>query len=112
LFAQRKTDRTQNKAGGGVHGNAILSRFPVVDSGVIVFRQFYDWTRSKDQPRRGARVAVWADLQIGEGKEIRVYSAHTENFCDGIDRLQQLLQISEHWIESKKCTPVVIGEFV
>lgn len=38
------------------------------------------------------RVAVWADLLHDEAQPpIRVYSAHTENYCDGVDRVKQLL---------------------
>jgi endonuclease/exonuclease/phosphatase family metal-dependent hydrolase len=89
--------RQSHLAGGGVHGNAILSRFPIKKSGAWAFKkQAYDWTKSASQPRRGARCVVWADLEYAQGQTFRVYSAHLENYCGCLERLEQLLEIVDH----------------
>ncbi len=95
--------RPPHLAGGGWHGNAILSRFPILRSGSVVFKQFFDWEKgSANQPRRGGRVAVWADIDI-DGVTARFYSAHTENYCGAIDRLEQLLQLTAEPFEGPLC---------
>lgn len=38
---------------------------------------------------------------------LRCYSAHTENYCDGIDRLEQLLEVVDHF--GSLDGPLVIG---
>ena len=35
--------RSKSTAGGGVHGNAILSIFPILDCGTIIHKKIYDW---------------------------------------------------------------------
>jgi endonuclease/exonuclease/phosphatase family metal-dependent hydrolase len=96
--------RPPHLAGGGWHGNAILSRFPIVRSGSVVLKQFFDWEAgSSRQPRRGGRVAVWADIDVGGGVVARFYSAHTENYCGAIDRLEQLLQLTAELFEGPLC---------
>jgi endonuclease/exonuclease/phosphatase family metal-dependent hydrolase len=101
--------RSARLAGGGVHGNAILSRHPIRQAGVVRLSQFYDWTKCTSQPRQGERVAVWADIELPQrgGEVMRFYSVHNENFCGALERLQQLCEIQQHrtvtWGNDKPC---------
>ncbi|KAH3744750.1 hypothetical protein Pelo_13872 [Pelomyxa schiedti] len=115
--------------GGGVHGNAVLSRLPLLRCGSFAFSsQPFDWTSRGavlGQPRRGARSAVWADLRLpqrtnngtdtGTGAEttLRVYSVHLENFTGIAGRLSQFSEVMLHAAkpEPTGCgnSPCVIG---
>lgn len=39
--------------GGGTHGNAIISRYPITKLSIISLPQGYDWSNSIHQPREG-----------------------------------------------------------
>jgi len=52
-------------------GNAVLSRYPIVDDGKVILPY-------EDIKREQKRIAVFATIDI-EGLLIRVYSVHTEN---------------------------------
>jgi endonuclease/exonuclease/phosphatase family metal-dependent hydrolase len=54
-------------------------------------------------------VAVWADVQVDSETTIRVYSAHTENLCGRIERLEQLCQIVKHARGTAPDFPCVIA---
>lgn len=75
--------------GGGVrhrceHGNAIVSRFPLGNVKLIRHEQTRSWNSTLQrvlhvgQPRHGGRVALTADIRIGE-RMLRVYSVHFES---------------------------------
>lgn len=100
--------RTAKLAGGGWHGNGILSKFPIVNCGSIVHTQIYDWSTFKLQPRKGGRITVWADICIHK-KIVRFYSSHLENFGGHVDRLRQFQEIHKHVMDTAPSTPVIIG---
>jgi len=75
--------------GGGVrrrceHGNAIVSRFPLGNVRLIRHQRTRSWHSRLQrilrvgQPRLGGRVALAADVRIGE-RTLRVYSVHFES---------------------------------
>lgn len=75
--------------GGGVrrrceHGNAILSRFPLGNVRLIRHQRTRSWHSTVQrilhlgQPRLGGRVALAADVRVGE-RMLRVYSVHFES---------------------------------
>ncbi len=101
--------RSAHLAGGGTHGNAILSKWPIVACGVVIFETCpYDWSKSGSQPRKGSRNAVWADIVFDRNRApMRVYSAHMENYCGAIERLSQLLEIVRHFGNQEG--PLVVG---
>mmetsp|Transcript_18331 Transcript_18331/g.43105 ORF Transcript_18331/g.43105 Transcript_18331/m.43105 type:complete len:321 (+) Transcript_18331:35-997(+) len=100
--------RTARLAGGGSHGNAVLTKFEVLSHGAFRHTQCFDWTRSKTQPRTGGRVVVWCDVQIPEtGSILRCYSAHLENFCGALQRVEQFSEILKHARHHEG--PVIIG---
>ncbi len=66
------------------HGNAILSRFPLGNVRLIRHQRSRSWNSTVQrilhvgQPRLGGRVALAADVRIGE-RMLRVYSVHFES---------------------------------
>jgi endonuclease/exonuclease/phosphatase family metal-dependent hydrolase len=58
------------------HGNAILSKFPIVSAEVVRFKHQLDWYNSTT-PRLGGRMALKAEIKVGN-KIIDVYSTHLE----------------------------------
>jgi endonuclease/exonuclease/phosphatase family metal-dependent hydrolase len=72
------------KGRAGLHGQAILSRYPITDAGVLVFadQARLRWRLNPFQPRRGGRMA----LKARTGGML-VYSAHLES--GGNDKLRR-----------------------
>jgi hypothetical protein len=70
--------------GGGVHGNAILTKYDFVHTRALVHAtQPFDWNlhgNQYGQPRHGARVAAVADIRTPVGV-ISCYCVHLENYC-------------------------------
>lgn len=66
------------------HGNAIVSRFPLGNVRLIRHRHTRSWHSAVQrilrvgEPRLGGRVALAADVRIGE-RTLRVYSVHFES---------------------------------
>lgn len=96
LFSRRRSARTQ---GGGWHGNAVLSRWPI--SGWEVVKHTHhpvDWDRDGDrlgEPRRGQRSTLCVKVDVGE-RQIAVYTAHLEVFCGILGRVRQFRDILRH----------------
>ena len=65
------------------HGNAIVSRWPLANVRQIRFAQNRSWYTSvgfpnPDEPRLGGRVAIAADLRVGD-RLLRLYALHLES---------------------------------
>ena len=75
------------KGRAALHGQAILSRYPIADVGVLVFADQADfrWRLNPVQPRRGGRMA----LRARTGGML-VYSAHLESGGNDTRRRRQL----------------------
>jgi endonuclease/exonuclease/phosphatase family metal-dependent hydrolase len=107
--------RSAKLQGGGEHGNAILSRFPIVNSGCVRHATIYDWEAHGwmwQQPRRGGRVFVWADVLVPQCGDTRVrcYSAHFENVSGCLGRLKQCAELLTHWTsDGAHARPSIIG---
>lgn len=90
--------RPAHLQGGGVHGNAILSRYELSHVHSALFRAqpgAASWRESRDQPRRGGRCYVSALVHTPQGA-VRVYSVHLEVLCGPVARVQQFLEVYEH----------------
>ena len=91
------------------HGNVILSRYPMGNVELIRFksassRYVYNL---HDELRVGGRMALSADIKVGE-KTVRVYSAHlASHFRDVKHRHKQVEEIVQH--QQAVQTPVIIG---
>jgi endonuclease/exonuclease/phosphatase family metal-dependent hydrolase len=101
-------DKTKDSP--GETGNAILSAFPLSEISVIRQLDVYSWTRwgwLQGQPRKGERVAIGATALLPDGRRLRVYVAHLENYGTGRGRARQMRQILED--AEKYKMPAVIG---
>ncbi|KAF8928234.1 hypothetical protein BGZ47_001752 [Haplosporangium gracile] len=88
--------RKNRDQGGGVHGNAILSRWPVNGFRVLDHvHHAYEWERDGlklNEPRLGRRFTVVADIQTPSGP-LLCYCAHLEVFTGIIGRISALSDI-------------------
>ena len=93
LYSRKRNPRTQ---GGGWHGNAILTRFPITSHHAIPHTHHpVDWEREGErmgEPRRGQRVTLCAILDV-YGRQMAVYTAHLEVFCGILGRIRQFRDI-------------------
>lgn len=111
--------RGKDLQGGGVHGNAILSRF---DFEPYVFPHSHHpvvWEAegaARNEPRRGERVVLAADVHIpGVPSPVVFYSLHLEVFCGIFDRLKQFADVLEdsrlRFDRDGRVYQVVMGDF-
>jgi endonuclease/exonuclease/phosphatase family metal-dependent hydrolase len=93
-----------------VHGQAILSRFPITDAGVLVFAEQarWRWRLNPVQPRRGGRMALRARTGA-----MLVYSAHLESGDNDSLRRKQLDEmVRDQQREAQPAERVVLaGDF-
>lgn len=96
-------ERGANLAGGGVHGNAILTRFAPSAVYRVELPRLFDWEQLPAglqpavtrQRRLGGRFALCADFQLGD-QTLTVASVHLENNGIGVDgRAAQLTHLAE-----------------
>lgn len=89
-------DRKDRDQGGGVHGNAILSKWPVNGFRVLDHvHHAYEWERDGlklKEPRLGRRFTIVADIQTPSGP-LLCYSAHLEVFTGIVGRISALSDI-------------------
>jgi endonuclease/exonuclease/phosphatase family metal-dependent hydrolase len=98
------------KGSAALHGQAILSRYPITDAGVLVFAEQarVRWRLNPVQPRRGGRMA----LRARTGGML-VYSAHLESGGNDTLRRKQLDEMV--WDQQREARPdervVLAGDF-
>ncbi|KAG2483952.1 hypothetical protein HYH03_017198 [Edaphochlamys debaryana] len=91
--------RAADAQGGGVHGNAILSKYDIIEARCVEHTTHpIDWELPPPQqphklaarePRKGRRVTTAATIATPQGP-LLVYSAHLECFCGALARMAQL----------------------
>jgi len=91
------------------HGNGILSKYPLGNVRAIRHKTQDNWYESSDEPRLGGRVAVYADVKIGE-KIVHLYSIHFESSVSEETRNAQSLELIEDG-KSKPYTIILGGDF-
>ncbi len=97
-------------------GQAVLSRFPISQARVLRFRhQLHNWGHrwmprwSWLQPRRGGRMALVVEVQLG-GQTWVIYDTHLESKADDADRVLQMREILEDIQEHYPAeTPVIVA---
>lgn len=78
------------------HGNAVLSRFPIGNVEQIRHGMNKSWFDVEDQPRLGGRVAIKADIEVGD-RYLHVYSLHFESgLLEDDYREAQAIELIEH----------------
>ena len=98
------------------HGQATLSRFPIIASRVLRFkRQSGFWNPKAPVPnvpffqrRIGGRIALVTELSIN-GKLLVVYNAHLESRSGGLIQDAQLREILDDLKQYPAGTPAIIG---
>jgi endonuclease/exonuclease/phosphatase family metal-dependent hydrolase len=73
-FVELEIDRVA----GGDTGQAILSRRPLTSAALTCHSSQSDWFASAEEPRLGQRVALHADVPVGD-RFARVYAVHLES---------------------------------
>lgn len=115
----------------GLHGNAIISRFPIKSTRIIRLPQCYDWfSREREninlvenirrqssklaldekiltEIRRGSRVALVAEIELPNSEIITAVSVHLENRCQPQCREKQM-QVLLAALQDVR-TPLVLG---
>ncbi len=117
----------------GMHGTAILSRYPIVSARNLRFKVCYDWYASEKaeigkleagrrlaadklflerigrEVRRGGRMALIAEIAVPDSptKKVTVVAAHLENKCRPECRLEQMDQLLKELERVKH--PIVLG---
>ncbi|KAG0354629.1 hypothetical protein BGZ54_001555 [Gamsiella multidivaricata] len=88
--------RKNRDQGGGVHGNAILSKWPINGFRVLDHvHHAYEWERDGlqlNEPRLGRRFTIVADVQTPSGP-LLCYCAHLEVFTGIVGRISALSDI-------------------
>jgi endonuclease/exonuclease/phosphatase family metal-dependent hydrolase len=130
LNAELRADPARYK---GLHGSAILSRYPISNVSILRLPVCHDWfgdevhsvskveqgkrlgsdkiflEKIEREIRRGGRIAIIADLKVSDmpGGKLTVVDAHLENKCTPECRRKQMNAILEN-IEKVK-TPLVLA---
>lgn len=98
----------QNGNREGLHGNAILSDYPLDRVAVVPLAPKYEWLHRENDPRLGLRTAVFAQVTI-DGKEIGLVCVHLENRCTPEQRREQVEALLDDIDEYFGDIPVIIG---
>jgi endonuclease/exonuclease/phosphatase family metal-dependent hydrolase len=127
LLDEFKIDKDKLRA---LHGNAVLSRYPIRSAQLIPFTTGYDWFKeSKIRPlekakrkaailigedllrevRRGQRTTLYVDLDVPEapGHVVTIASTHLENRAKPKIRRQQMAELLNHVRDT--ANPVIIA---
>ncbi len=75
-------------SGACEHGNGILSRYPIGNVHPIRHTTQRIWYEDEGEPRLGGRIAVRADIQVGE-RILHVYAVHFESDIGELIRAAQ-----------------------
>ncbi|MTI18137.1 hypothetical protein E1162_12895 [Rhodobacteraceae bacterium RKSG542] len=107
LYQGEDADASQ---AAGFHGNAVISRYPILDAKLVRLDNAADWFISPRTKRRrvGERVAVFATLLV-DGKEIIAAAAHLESDSQVEGRAAQSRTLFKELEAYANGRPVVLG---
>lgn len=91
----------------GHHGNAIFSRWPIVQAKIVRLPEQYNWYFDR-QKRIGGRLAILAELDVA-GTHVGVATIHLENRTHSEGRKAQLDAILAAAEEMFAGMPVILG---
>ncbi|KAJ1876804.1 hypothetical protein LPJ66_012240, partial [Kickxella alabastrina] len=108
--------RSRSQQGGGLHGNAIYSRFDMKLRVIDHAHQPFNWPRDGmllGEPRVGRRCTLVAEVAVPRGPPVLAYSAHFECFTGIIGRTGQLCDLLQDSRESAAELPhqIIFGDF-
>lgn len=90
--------------GGGTHGLAILSRYPLHDAKILPLPRFDLGARTR------RRIALAATVDIA-GRPLRLYNVHLDTRINTADRLEQLRPVLEAARQEKVGDVIIGGDF-
>lgn len=105
-----KEEKMANKSGHntkGFHGNAILSRYELLDPVLIRLPVLYDWYYD-DQKRLGGRIALLTKIKVNN-RFIGLVCTHLENKTSPLMRKKQMEYILEYAKKHFGEIPVIIS---
>jgi len=92
--------RSKALQGGGVHGNAIFSKYDFEARVLPHTHHPIDWVKEGErmgEPRRGERAILVAEVEVPDMlKPILCYSLHLEVFCGIYSRIRQFADVLEY----------------
>ena len=92
----------------GEHGNAILSRYPIVATRLLRHTDFERWYEDDGQPRLGGRMSIRADVVVGSAV-LRLGSVHyTSGVLQYFEAHQTQAQETLDWLTTPDA-PVIWG---
>ncbi|ORX49179.1 hypothetical protein DM01DRAFT_1409638 [Hesseltinella vesiculosa] len=104
--------RKERDQGGGIHGNAILSKYDMRTRVLNHHVQPYDWDNegaALGEPRKGRRFTLAATVQPGTHHAVLLYNVHLEAsiavFTGIIGRVSAFSEILEDAREQTEATP-------
>lgn len=98
----------QDGNGAGLHGNAVLCRFPIARAMRVQLPIMHDWFYNKNDPRLGNRCAVLAEAVAGD-RRIGLVSVHLENRTPAEGRVRQMEALLSEIDDFFGPIPVLIG---
>ncbi|KAI8138339.1 Endonuclease/exonuclease/phosphatase [Fennellomyces sp. T-0311] len=107
--------RRERDQGGGIHGNAILSKYDI-DFRVIEHQYHgFDWDRHGDrlrEPRKGRRYSLAATVRAPDLPPVLCYCLHLEVFTGIIDRVASFSEIFQDASKHKEEYPhqIICGD--
>jgi endonuclease/exonuclease/phosphatase family metal-dependent hydrolase len=128
LLEQFRVDKDRVRA---LHGNAVMSRYPIRGARLIPFKAGYDWFREENkirplekgkrkaailigedlqrEVRRGGRTTLFVDLDIPDvsGQRLTIAATHLENRTRPKVRRQQMEELLNEVRETRN--PVVVA---
>lgn len=133
IFQNHKFNTSQYR---GLHGNVIISKFPIVSAEVIRIPNYYDWYGEEvekhkspleyariggtklifsqkievKEVRHGSRNAIIADIKLPSGQIITVVSTHLEDRAYPDQRLRQFRYLLSK-LKDKKTPLILAGDF-
>ncbi|KAJ2713746.1 hypothetical protein H4R19_002091 [Coemansia spiralis] len=112
----RSPCRDAGQQGGGVHGNAVFSKFDMRLRVVDHAHQPYDWPRDGallGEPRLGRRCVLAAEIAVPKRPAVLAYSAHFECFTGIAGRVGQLCDLLQDSRAQAAALPhqLVFGDF-
>jgi endonuclease/exonuclease/phosphatase family metal-dependent hydrolase len=113
--------RSPSIAGGGVHGNAVLSRITPEDCFRIELPNYYDWESPPEkrmkpalkEARRGNRFALCVDISL-QGKSFTICSTHMEDKYTNIQNRFEQFKAIQGYLERKSTNHsahIIAGDF-
>jgi endonuclease/exonuclease/phosphatase family metal-dependent hydrolase len=127
LIEQFRVDKDKVRA---LHGNAVLSRYPIRDARLVPFKAGYDWFKEtkitalektkrkaaffigedlQQEVRRGGRTTLFVDLDVPgvSGERLTIAATHLENRAKPKVRRQEMQELLDQIRDIHN--PVVIG---